>query len=87
MNGGDIPGRSVGDPVDNIYGYVCEGIFRTQEEIDNSCSQIWGAVPGDLKYADINNDNVVDQSDRISLGSTFPKIKFWLTFELRIPKF
>lgn len=78
LNGGDIPGRSVGDPVDNIYGYVCEGIFRTQEEIDNSCSQIWGAVPGDLKYADINNDNVVDQSDRISLGSTFPKINFGL---------
>lgn len=54
LNGGDTPGRSVGDPVDNIYGYVCEGIFKSQEEIDNSPKQVWGAVPGDLKYADIN---------------------------------
>lgn len=61
LNGGDTPGRSVGDPVDNIYGYVCEGIFKSQEEIDNSPKQVWGAVPGDLKYADINNDGVVNQ--------------------------
>lgn len=78
LNGGDTPGRSVGDPVDNIYGYVCEGIFLSQEEIDNSPKQVWGAVPGDLKYADINNDGVVNQNDRKSLGSTFPKINFGL---------
>lgn len=78
LNGGDTPGRSVGDPVDNIYGYVCEGIFKSQEEIDNSPKQVWGAVPGDLKYADINNDGVVNQNDRKSLGSTFPKINFGL---------
>lgn len=78
LNGGDTPGRSVGDPVDNIYGYVCEGIFKSQEEIDNSPKQVWGAVLGDLKYADINNDGVVNQNDRKSLGSTFPKINFGL---------
>lgn len=78
LNGGDTPGRSVGDPVDNIYGYVCEGIFKSQEEIDNSPKQVWGAVPGDLKYADVNNDGVVNQNDRKSLGSTFPKINFGL---------
>ena len=78
LNGGDTAGRSVGDPVDNIYGYVCEGIFKSQEEIDNSPKQVWGAVPGDLKYADINNDGVVNQNDRKSLGSTFPKINFGL---------
>lgn len=78
LNGGDTPGRSVGDPVDNIYGYVCEGIFKSQEEIDNSPEQVWGAVPGDLKYADLNHDGVVNQDDRKSLGSTFPKINFGL---------
>ena len=78
LSGGDTPGRSVGDPVNNIYGYVCEGIFRSQEEIDNSPSQIWGAQPGDLKYKDLDNNGIVNENDRQSLGSTFPKINYGL---------
>lgn len=76
LNGGDTPGRSVGDPINNIYGYVCEGIFNSQEEIDAHPKQIWGAKPGDLKYKDINNDKIVDEKDRKSLGTYFPKINF-----------
>ena len=78
LSGGDTPGRSVGDPINNIYGYVCEGIFSSQEEIDAHPKQIWGAQPRDLKYKDLNNDNVIDDKDRQSLGSYFPKINFGL---------
>ena len=76
LSGGDVPGRSVGDPINNIYGYVCEGIFQNQAEIDAHPKQIWGAVPGDLKYADLNNDGVVNELDRKSIGTYFPKINF-----------
>ena len=76
---GDTPGRSVGDPINNIYGYVCEGIFKDQEEIDLHPKQIMGdPVPGDLKYKDLNGDNIVDDKDRKSLGTYFPKINFGL---------
>lgn len=83
LSGGDTPGRSVGDPVNNIYGYVCDGIFKSQEEIDASPKQVWGAVPGDLKYRDISGpdgkpDGIVDNRDRKSIGSYFPKINFGL---------
>ena len=78
LSGGDTPGRSVGDPIANIYGYVCEGIYNTQEEIDNHAKQTWGAKPGDLIYKDINSDGIVDEEDRVSLGSYFPKINFGL---------
>ena len=78
LSGGDTPGRSVGDPINNIYGYVCEGIFNSQAEIDAHAKQIWGAKPGDLKYADLNNDGVVDEKDRKSIGTYFPKINFGL---------
>lgn len=76
---GDTPGRSVGDPINNIYGYVCEGIFKDQAEIDAHPKQVTGdVVPGDLKYKDLNGDKVVDDKDRKSLGTYFPKINFGL---------
>ena len=87
LSGGDTPGRSVGDPVDNIYGYICDGIFKSQEDIDNSPEQIWGAEPGDLKYRDLNGDGVVNQDDRTSLGTTFPKINFGLRLNFEYKNF
>ncbi len=77
LKGGDTPGRSVGDPINNIYGYVCEGIFKDQAEIDAHPKQVTGdVVPGDLKYKDLNGDNIVNEKDRKSLGTYFPKINF-----------
>ena len=87
LSGGDTPGRSVGDPVDNIYGYVCDGIFKSQEEIDNSPKQVWGAQPGDLKYRDLDGNKTVDQNDRQSLGTTFPKINFGLRLNFEYKNF
>lgn len=86
LKGGDTPGRSVGDPINNIYGYVSDGIFKNQAEIDAHPKQIMGdPVPGDLKYKDLNGDKIVDDKDRKSLGTYFPKINFGLRigFEYR----
>lgn len=83
LKGGDTPGRSVGDPLWTYYGYVCDGIFQTQEEINNHAVQKTGTpVPGDLKYRDLNGDNVVDSNDRKVLGSYFPKVNFGLNLSL-----
>ena len=61
-----------GRPIDASYGYVCEGFFESQEEIDNSgIRQTFGTVrPGDLKYKDINGDGVIDSDDQIDLGKS-----------------
>lgn len=88
LSGGDIPGRSVGDPINNIYGYVCEGIFRTPEEIASHPTQVTGKpVLGDLKYADLDNNNVVDEKDRRSLGNYFPKLNFGLNLGFEYKNF
>jgi TonB-linked SusC/RagA family outer membrane protein len=84
LAGGDVPGRSVGDPVNNIYGYKCLGIFQSQAEIDAAPDQsglLGTPQPGDLRYADISGpegkpDGKVDSNDRASLGSNFPKINY-----------
>ena len=60
-----------GRPLDVAYGYVCEGFFRDQADIDSHARQTFGTVlPGDLKYKDINGDNVIDSKDQIELGKT-----------------
>ncbi len=87
LKGSDQPGRSVGDPINNIYGYVVDKIFDSQEEIDNSPTQIWGAKPGDFKYKDLNNDNVIDDKDRKSLGTYFPKIFYGFRLEFGYKQF
>lgn len=46
---------------------ISDGIFKSQEEIDNSPVQRFAGKlqPGDIKYKDINGDNVIDNYDRI----------------------
>ena len=84
LKGGDTPGQSVGDPLWTYYGYVCDGIFQSQPEIDSHPKQTTGTpVPGDLKYRDLNGDNVVDSRDRQVLGSYFPKVNFGLNLSVQ----
>lgn len=61
----------VGQPIGVFYGYEADGIFQNQAEVDAHPSQAaLGAVsaPGDLRYKDINGDNVIDVKDRTFIG-------------------
>jgi len=73
-------GREVGE----FYGYVYEGIFQSQEEIDTRVNSEGeyinqpGAQPGDVAYVDINNDGEITNEDQQFLGSGLPKINYGL---------
>lgn len=59
----------VGNPFNSQWGYVCEGFFDSQADIAAHAQQTFGSVkPGDLKYKDVNGDNVVDSRDQVNLG-------------------
>ena len=67
------------------YFYLVEsdGIFRTQEEIDNYKNkdgrQIQpGAQPGDVRYKDWNGDGMIDENDQHDVGNPFPDFSFGL---------
>ncbi len=59
-----------GHALDASWGYVCEGFFQSEAEIASSPKQSFGGTvrPGDLKYKDINGDNVIDSKDQVDLG-------------------
>ena len=75
--GQPAPSRmEVGLPIGYFYGYKTDGIFQNQAEINAHPSQIAlgaNAAPGDIRYVDVNGDNVIDAKDRTNLGNPIPK--------------
>jgi TonB-linked SusC/RagA family outer membrane protein len=64
-----------GNPIGTFFGWRADGLFQTQAEIDSHATQP-GAVPGDVRFIDINNDNVIDDKDREIIGSPHPKMTY-----------
>lgn len=59
----------LGHPINSIRGFVAEGLFTSQEEIDQAPKQELSAYTvGDIKYKDLNNDNKIDQNDVTTIG-------------------
>lgn len=69
-----------GLPLNHTRGYIAEGLFRSQEEIDNSPVQNLGSVAmvGDIRYRDLNGDGQINQDDQtmISEYGTVPRIQY-----------
>lgn len=60
----------VGEPLSNFYGYKMEGIFQSEAEVASSAQP--NAKPGDIRYADINPDGVINDDDRTIIGNANP---------------
>lgn len=59
--------KQVGRSLNAVYQYQALGLFQSQEEINNSPVQQFGrkVFPGDIKYRDINNDNIINNLDAV----------------------
>lgn len=71
--------KMVGTTYGTIYGWKADGLFRSEEEIDNSAW--YGSRPcvGDIKYVDMNGDGKIDSQDRGAFGrSNRPQLTFGL---------
>lgn len=53
------------------YGYEAIGLFQSEEEIAGSPDQ-GNVLPGNIKFKDQNNDNVIDEKDRVVLNRKVP---------------
>jgi len=70
---------SVGHPVGAIYGYVQNGIFQNQTEVNNYYPAPWVSKPGDIRYKDIDGDKKITSKDRTFIGSTIPTFTYGFT--------
>ena len=81
----------VGQEIGKFYGWVYDGIARTQADLDNHATQS-GANVGDCLYKDISGpegepDGVIDAYDQTVLGSGLPKINFGLNVRFEYKNF
>ncbi|HYQ58768.1 MAG TPA: SusC/RagA family TonB-linked outer membrane protein, partial [Draconibacterium sp.] len=72
----NIEGQEVGQH----FGYVYDGIFQTPQEVSDHAFQTAGTAPGDIRFKNLNDDNVINSDDRTTLGSAIPDLTFGLNF-------
>lgn len=82
----------VGEPIGSLWGYKRLGTWNTDEEAE---AAQYNRLPGDLRWADLNDDGVLDANDETIIGRTYPKWtmnisntlsykNFDFTFDIRI---
>ncbi len=75
----------IGQPLQAFYGYEVSGVFQNQTDIDNSGYNedfiaTTNLKPGDFFFKDQNEDGVIDDLDRVVLGSFLPDLTYGFNF-------
>jgi TonB-linked SusC/RagA family outer membrane protein len=93
FTGGDINMTKVqvsteGKPVNTFYGYVTNGLFQTEQEVDDYAVQVsGGTAPGDIRFLDLDNNGVINADDRTYIGNPFPNWSFSMNNSLSYKDF
>jgi TonB-linked SusC/RagA family outer membrane protein len=78
-----MPWRSrIGRKLKQEEGYIAERLFIDQQDVENSPRQDFGEyMAGDIKYKDINGDNVINEADMVPIGyPSVPEINYGFGF-------
>lgn len=76
-----------GYPMNSLNGYVSDGLFASEQEIKDHAKQFGDVKPGDIKYVDQNNDNIIDAKDEKIIGSTIPRYTYSANISLEYKNF
>ena len=91
---GNINLTEAGQPMGTFFGWVSEGLFQSQEEIDalNAASETGVyqnnlTAPGDIRFSDINNDGLINSDDRTYIGNPWPAMIYGLNANINWRQF
>ncbi|MFS4467949.1 SusC/RagA family TonB-linked outer membrane protein [Maribacter sp. 2210JD10-5] len=68
----DVTRAQEGGEVGSFYGFVADGIFQTQAEVDAAPTQSENTSAGDRRFKDLNDDGIINGEDRTVIGSPVP---------------
>lgn len=84
--GNGIDDLIIGHPTSAMYGYVADGLFQSEEEVENHAEQV-GAGPGRIRYKDLNEDGVINSDDRTWIGDGQPDLSYGISLGLNYKNF
>ncbi|OYD43439.1 SusC/RagA family TonB-linked outer membrane protein [Sphingobacterium cellulitidis] len=89
---GTLLRQQEGYAINSIYGYLSDGLYQSQEEIDNGPKQFGTIKPGDIRYKDIAGDfdengnaipdGKISDADKVIVGSTMPRYTYGFNLDL-----
>lgn len=77
-----------GQPIAQFYGYIFEGLYKDQADVENSpIAEAEGSTVGTAKMRDVNGDGVITPDDRTLIGNPNPDFIFGMTNSLSYKNF
>ncbi|MBN1117984.1 MAG: TonB-dependent receptor [Bacteroidales bacterium] len=68
-----------GYPIAQFYGHVTDGIFKTQQEVDEHAYQSPRTSVGDIRFKDLNGDGTITDDDKTFIGNPIPMHVYGIT--------
>ena len=76
-------GRELGE----FYGWLADGLFQSQAEVDSHATQTSGTAAGDIRYKDLNEDGVINDNDKTFIGSPIPDFVYGFNVNVEYKNF
>lgn len=83
----DVTKTDVGQPIGSFFGYVTDGIFQNQSEIERAAFQNENTAPGDIRFKDLNGDGKITSADQTYIGNPSPDFTYGATLDFEFKGF
>lgn len=86
---GRVTRTQAGHPLNAYYGFVQEGIYQNQAEVDQHLSGTANPPqqPGDIKFKDLDGNGIINDNDRDFIGNPNPKLTYGMNLNLNYKAF
>ncbi|MDO8365761.1 MAG: TonB-dependent receptor [Saprospiraceae bacterium] len=83
----DVTKTEVGQPIGSFFGYVTDGVFQNQQEVESAAFQNENTAPGDIRFKDLNGDGAITNADQTYIGNPSPEIAYGVTMDFEFKGF
>ena len=85
---GDITITTAGQPISQFYGYIADGLWTSQTEINTTLfTSVGDAKVGRVKFRDLNDDGQINSADETYIGNPLPKFILGLNLSVQYKGF
>tara|TARA_B110000046_G_C13020863_1_gene411099 strand:- start:1695 stop:4769 length:3075 start_codon:yes stop_codon:yes gene_type:complete len=87
LNGSFVTRTVEGGSLGEFYGHVADGLFQSAAEVSSHAKQNDRTSPGDIRFKDLNDDDIINDADKTSIGSPIPDFIYGFNMSLDYDNF